>query len=288
VTDAHLLLGRLPQREGLAGGVPLRRDLAERAIARLAQELGLDPLRTAQGILDVAGAEMLGALRALTIARGIDPRRYALMPFGGAGPLHATSLAAQLGIERVICPPGAGVLSALGLAAAAPRRDATGSFEAARVDALRERARAALGAQPIRERVRYALRYRGQSFELAVDAPADAASGLLRELFEEAHERAFGYRDSEGEVELVTVTVSVWGPAPPLPPVAIIAGARRSRTPLRVDGEEVEALLIEGDPAAGERFDGPAICARADSTLLIEAGWTARVLESGAIEVIRR
>ncbi|HLW96266.1 MAG TPA: hydantoinase/oxoprolinase family protein, partial [Solirubrobacteraceae bacterium] len=287
VTDAHVVLGHLPQAAGLAGGVPLRRDLAHAAIARLAAELGLDPLRTAQGILAIADAEMLGALRALTVARGIDARRYALMPFGGAGPLHATSLAAQLGIERIICPRSCGVLSAFGLAAAAPRRDATGSFEAARVEPLLTRARAQLGSQPLRERVRYALRYRGQSFELAVEAPLDASAELLRERFEAAHEREFGYRDTDGEVELVTVTVSVWGAAPRLATGAAAAGARRSRTPVQIGDRQLDAVLLEGEPAVGERLDGPAICALPDATLLIEPGWGARVLESGAIEVVR-
>jgi N-methylhydantoinase A len=288
VTDAHVVLGHLPQRSGLAGGVALRHDLAAAAIERVAAELDLDPLRAAAGILAVADAEMLGALRALTIARGIDPRRYALMPFGGAGPLHATSLAAALGIERIICPRSCGVLSALGLAAAAPRRDATGSFEAARVEPLRIRAREQLGMEPLRERVRYALRYRGQSFELHVDAPPDASAELLRERFEAAHEREFGYRDESGEVELVTVTVSLWGAAPPLPAAASAHGARRSRAPIWSGGEQIDATLLEGEPAAGESFDGPAICALVDATLLIEPGWSARVLESGSIEVIRR
>ena len=88
-----------------------------------------------------------------------------------------------------------GVLSALGLAAAPPRRDATGSFEAAQVERLRARARSELGSEPVAERVRYALRYRGQSFELAIDAPPDASAGELRARFEAAHERGYGYRE---------------------------------------------------------------------------------------------
>ena len=287
VTDAHVVLGHLPAATALADGVVLDRELAFAAVSRLAPELGLEPLRAAEGIIAVANAEMLAALRAVTVARGIDPRAYTLLPFGGAGPLHATAIATELGIERILCPRACGVLSALGLAAAAPRRDATGSFEAALVGPLRERARSELGAEVVRERVRYALRYRGQSFELAVDARADAPERELRERFEAVHEREFGYRDPAGEVELVTVTVSVWGEAPALAPTAARAGAVRTVTSLWHGGGELEAALIVGEPAPGERFEGPAICAFSDATLLIEPGWRAGVLASGAIELER-
>jgi N-methylhydantoinase A len=287
VTDAHVVLGHLPLGGVLAGGVRLDHDLALDAIIGLAGELGVEPLRAAEGIIEVANAEMLAALRAMTVGRGIDPRGYALMPFGGAGPLHATAIAAQLGIERILCPRTCGVLSALGLAAAAPRRDATGSFEAAQVERLRERAWAALGSEPVRERVRYALRYRGQSFELSIDAPPDADPSRLRAGFEDAHEHEYGYRDSDSEVELVTVTVSVWGAAPVLAARAPDSGATRASARIWHGGRELEAALITGEPAPGERIEGPAICALADATLLVTPGWGGEVLADGTIELAR-
>jgi N-methylhydantoinase A len=179
------------------------------------------------------------------------------------------------------------VLSALGLAAAAPRRDATGSFEAAQVERLRARARAALGSDPVRERVRYALRYRGQSFELAIDAPPDAGRSQLRAGFEDAHERAYGYRERDAEVELVTVTVSVWGAAPVLAAPAPDSAAVRSGARIWHGGRELEVELISGEPAPGERIEGPAICALADATLLVRPGWGGRVREDGTIELVR-
>jgi N-methylhydantoinase A len=287
VTDAHVVLGHLPLDGVLAGGVRLDHDLALAAITGLAGELGVEPLRAAEGIVEVANAEMLAALRAMTVGRGIDPRGYALMPFGGAGPLHATAIAAQLGIERILCPRACGVLSALGLAAAAPRRDATGSFEAAQVECLRERARAALGSEPVCERIRYALRYRGQSFELSIDAPADVDRSQLRAGFEDAHEHEYGYRDSDAEVELVTVTVSVWGAAPVLAARALDSGATRASARIWHGGRELEAVLITGEPAPGERIEGPAICALADATLLVTPGWGGEVLADGTIELTR-
>ena len=201
-----------PVRRAHLGRSAAARERALAAVGRLAAALGIEPLRAAQGIVDVADAEMLGALRTMTVARGIDPRRYALLPFGGAGPLHATAIAAQLGIARILCPRACGVLSALGLAAAAPRRDATGSFEAARVGPLLEQARAQLGGEPAAQRVRYALRYAGQSFELAVDAPRRRRAGRACASASRRRTSArYGYRDAGAPVELVTVTASVWG-----------------------------------------------------------------------------
>ena len=143
----------------------------------------------AEGIVRVAEAQMLGALRVMSVERGIDPRGFALMPFGGAGPLHAAALARRLGISRVLCPRACGVLCALGLAAAAPRRDAARTvmleqrslservFGEERETLIAE-ARAALAREPARVRVRHELRYRGQSFELAVEE--ELATGPTR------------------------------------------------------------------------------------------------------------
>jgi N-methylhydantoinase A len=285
VTDAHVVLGHLQGGGSLAGGVRLHPELAREAVSRLAKQLGIEPRRAAEGIVEIADAEMLRAMRTLTVARGIDPRRYALLAFGGAGPLHATAIAEALGIRRILCPSFGGVLSALGLALAAPRRDAAGSFEAAQVPRLRERALAELGAEAARERVRYALRYRGQSFELPVEASASADGEELRELFEQAHERAYGYRQDGLDVELVTVTVSVWGEEPTLRARSLGASARRARTPLWHDGRELDAALIHGRPGEGERIEGPAVCALGDSTLLITPGWVGHVLTDATIEL---
>ena len=179
------------------------------------------------------------------------------------------------------------MLSALGLAAAPPRRDATGSFEAAEISRLRARAHAELGGETVAERVRYALRYRGQSFELAIDAAPDAETRELRARFEDAHEREYGYRENDGEVELVTVTVSVWGAAPELAARAPSTGARRTRERLWHAGQELEATLVVGAPEPGERIDGPAVCALPDATLLVTPGWRGNVVAGGTIELRR-
>ena len=123
MTDANLLIGHLAEDAPLAGGVRLDRAAAERAVAGLAEELGLSVEDTAAGIVRVASAAMAQAVRVVTVERGIDPRDLALVPFGGAGPLHAAQIAEELGMRRVLVPVASGVLSAFGLVVAERRRD---------------------------------------------------------------------------------------------------------------------------------------------------------------------
>src|SRR4051812_13642148 len=123
VTDANLLLGFLDSSSPLAGGVELDREAAERAMGGLAAELGLSLEEAAAGIVRVASAEMARAVRVMTVERGTDPRELALLPFGGAGPLHATAIADELGMRRIVVPRASGVLSALGMLVSERRRD---------------------------------------------------------------------------------------------------------------------------------------------------------------------
>lgn len=304
VTDANLLLGRLLADVPLADGVSLDRAAAERAVGRLAAELRLDTLACAEGIVRVAEAEMLGALRLVTMEQGVDPRPFALMPFGGAGPLHAAAMAEQLGMSRVLCPRACGVLSALGLAAAPPRRDtartvlmrlderAGEALQAARSELVREAA-SALGEPAVRVRVRYELRYLGQSFELPVEeerGPGEAPSlgpEQLLEAFAAAHLARYGYRE-DGAVELVNVRACAWGVAPLLPagPAAGLAPARETR-PIVFAGAPVASTVLIGEPQPGEAIAGPALCAMPQATLLVPPGWAGAVDEAGTIRLGR-
>ena len=331
VTDANLVLGRLladaplagtPQGTpsgAQAGGVRLDVDAAGRAVDALASEAGLERIACAEGIVRVAETEMRRALAVMTVQRGIDPRRFALMPFGGAGPLHAASMAEELGIGRVLCPRACGVLSALGLAAAAPRRDAARTVmlkgsgftaEAVRreLGALIDRVAGELEEPPSLLKVRYELRYEGQSFELTVaeevsveeffgssfvpsDRPAPVerlrlASDprLLREAFEDAHAARYGYRDGEATVELVSLRVSALGARPALRlDGGSPAAPERASTPVVFDGELVEAALWRGVLPAGAQIEGPAVCAMPESTLLVPPGWHGTVDELGTV-----
>jgi N-methylhydantoinase A len=312
VTDANLLLGRLPDDTPLAGAIVLDRAAAERAVGALAEEVGLAPLACAAGIVEVAEAEMLGALRLLTVERGIDPRSFALMPFGGAGGLHAAAMAEALGISRVLCPRAAGVLSAVGLAAAAPRRDvartvmsvlaetAEGALEAARLELI-EQVLGELGERPARIRVRHELRYRGQSFELPVDVElpvngelavdvelsgAALGHGELRAAFGDAHAARYGYRDERAPLELVNLRVTAWGRAPALrrESSAVADGGHVERE-VRFGGEPHRTRLHRGELPAGARIEGPALLAMASSTLLVPPGWSGSVDSSGTIRL---
>jgi len=186
VTDANLLLGRLPAE--LPGGLVLDRDAAARALG------GIDPA----AVVDVVNAEMLRALRVVSVERGHDPRDFALVAFGGAGPLHACALAEELGIEAVLVPEAAGVLSALGLVASDERRDRVVSY----VRPLAE-------VRDLPAEGEADLRYRGQSFELTVPLEPGLAAAFHR-----AHEERYGYADETREVELVAVRTAEITPGP--------------------------------------------------------------------------
>lgn len=267
VTDANLVLGYLDPEVPLAGGVRLDLSAARAAVARLGSEVGLQPDECAAGIRRIACAEMAGALRVVTVNRGVDPRRYALLAFGGAGPLHATDIADELGIDRVLIPRASGVLAALGLVASPQRRDVqrsvlmsgsdlTAASISRHVDELTDRATQELGAQPATVAVVYDVRYTGQSFELAVGAPP----GELREAFEAEHEARYGYRDPDRDLELVTIRVS----------------ARLQ--PAAVSLPEV---------AAAEPVSGPAIVRLPESTLVVPAGWSGTSDTAGTIHLNR-
>jgi N-methylhydantoinase A/oxoprolinase/acetone carboxylase beta subunit len=243
VTDANLVLGHLDPQRPLAGGVQLDADAAHAAVARLADELGLPDARAcAEGIVRVANTEMIRALRVVTVERGIDPRRFALLAFGGAGPLHAAAIADELGIDRIVVPRAAGVLSALGLAAADRRRDRAHSV-LLHDEALTDAALAELAGDA--DEVTWDARYVGQSHELALRG-AEPRAAAVREAFAAAHEERYGYRDDDAGVELVTV-----------------------RTAHVERGPEVRWETGEERPP----IEGPTVIDLHEATLVVPAGW---------------
>ena len=293
VTDANLLLGYLAADSRLAGGVELDVDAARGAMAGLARSLGIDELATAAGIVRVADVEMVRALRVVTVQRGIDPRRFALLPFGGAGPMHAAAIAADLGIETILCPRAGGVLSALGLCASDRRRDTArtvmlrgGELNAERiaheVEGLIARVGGDLaGAAP--EAV-YEMRYRGQAFELAIPGPVDPDPDDLAERFAAAHEERYGYRDPDGEVELVDIRLAMVVSGPRPKPVAATGGSlEESVRPAFFGGAWLDTQILRGEPAAGIEAEGPAIFELPEATFVLPPSWRAAVDEAGTI-----
>jgi N-methylhydantoinase A len=263
VTDANLLVGHLDEDSPLAGGVRLDRAAAEKAVAGLADQLGLSVGDTAAGIVRVASAAMAQAVRVVTVERGIDPRDLTLVPFGGAGPLHAAQIADELGMRRVLVPVASGVLSAFGLVVAERRRDLVESVLMAgdevttdriaeAVERLAARGREELQAESGTEvRATYELRYEGQAFELPVEGDPRPDPAELRRAFDRAHEDRYGYADPDANLELVTIRVAVGLPgARPRP--AEWAGLPR------------------------EVLDGPEVVELPGSTLVVPEGWRAR------------
>jgi N-methylhydantoinase A len=219
VTDANLLLGRLPA--SLPGGIELDVDAAERALG------GVDPA----GVIAVVDAEMTRALRVVSVEQGLDPRDFALVAFGGAGPLHACALADELGMTTVLVPAAAGVLSALGLVAADERRDSVRTYVTALSGSACDNLSQALDGEAD-------LRYVGQSFELTVPL-----GPRLEERFHLAHEARYGYADRGRPIELVAVRTAEVRPAPD---VAVRGPRRDAAGPKVVELDGATAWVPEG------------------------------------------
>lgn len=295
VTDANLLLGRLAPDSTLAGGVALDAAAASEAVGGLAAALGLDELEAAEGIVRVANQEMVRALRVVTVERGLDPRRFALLPFGGAGPMHAAAIAAELEIERILCPRAGGVLSALGLCASDRRRDTartvmlagadlTSERIAAEVAELRARIDGDLGEGQAETELVYEMRYAGQAFELPVPGAARPDPVDLVARFEQAHEARYGHRDPNGEVVLVHIRLALVAPGPRPRPAAAPRGAlERGERPVRFAGEWVETPILRGEPAAGTEAEGPVVFELPEATFVVPPRWSAEVDDTGTI-----
>jgi N-methylhydantoinase A len=293
VTDANLLLGRLAPGSTLAGGVELDVEAAAAAVEALAGSLGIDRLEAAEGIVRVADQEMVRALRVVTVERGVDPRRFALLPFGGAGPMHAAAIAAELGIGRILCPRAGGVLSALGLCASDRRRDTTrtvmlsgaelsGERIAAEVEELIDRIDG--GPADARPEVVYEMRYAGQAFELPVPGGLRPEPADLVERFERAHEERYGHRDPDGEVVLVDIRLALVAPGP-RPGLVAAGGAppERDSRAVRFDGEWLETPILCGEPPAGLAAQGPVVFELPETTFVLPPGWSASVDPTGTI-----
>jgi N-methylhydantoinase A len=292
VTDANLLLGYLEDGAELGGEVVLRADLARAALERVGRRLGMDAFETALGLVRVANAEVVRALRVISVERGLDPREFSLVAFGGAGPIHACALAEELGMRTVLVPKVSGVLSALGLAISDLRRDYVRPLLAASRDvdpaALEEpfrelETRASTDLEEPGLHRRADLRYRGQAFELTVDADEPAE---LERRFHAAHEQRYGYRMEDEPVELVNLRLTATVPAerPELQErPAEKATAKRSRR-ASFDGEWVDVSVLDRrELGAGSRVEGPAIVEFPEATCVLPPGWRGAVDAVGTL-----
>jgi N-methylhydantoinase A len=300
MTDAALYLGDLP--ETLVGGaVRLRRDLAEKGIRRIGEALGMSSEAAARGILDLSAHNQANAVQQLTVKRGIDPAGDTLVAFGGAGPLQACDIAALLGLETVLVPPGPGNVSAFGLLAVdlkdeyvttlVRRHDEVDAAEVAEIFArLEAEAVASLHAQGVgADRMRLLrsvdCRYLGEAHEIAV--PVRDRFELLRgvDAFHDAHERVYGYAYREGEVvEFVNWKVTGLGliPRPPLKP-ALVSGTPR----LLPSAGAATSRYRRDDLPAGFGGEGPVIIQEYGSTTVVPGGFDFEVDRFGNL-ILRR
>jgi N-methylhydantoinase A len=298
VTDANLYLGYLTDGAELGGEVTLRRDLSEKVLIELSRKTGLDTLETAQGVIDVANAEMVRALRVISVERGLDPRGFALCAFGGAGPLHACAVAEALGISTVLVPKPSGVLSALGLAISEIRNDYVVTYH----DGFNEESASVIeslfagleskvpddGTE--RNLARYAdVRYQGQSFELTV--AADDLATLEAE-FHAAHERLYGFRMSSEPLQLVNLRVVATVPAslPDLTDrhVAADDAGIKERRVIVIDSASHEVDIIDREGLGlGSTVSGPGIVEFPEATCLVAPGWDGEIDEIGTLVLTR-
>ena len=300
VTDANVVLGRLPDSLRLAGSMPLRGDLAHTAVERVARPLGIDVVAAAAGIVTLANQHMAQALRLISLERGHDPREFALMSFGGAGGLHVCALAGALDIRTIVVPAYCGVFSALGMLCAAPSRQRVRTVDKpidaltdAAVDALFD----ALSAPAIDELVADGtdrrhivtvrsvdLRYRGQSFTLSERWSSRA--GVVA-AFNAQHRSRYGH-SLNVPVELVNVRCELAAPRMPivLPEIDGRAPARPRALVATIDAARVP-LFERSDLAIDQEIDGPAVIVETMASTFIDADWRARVDRWGHLLLAR-
>ena len=305
LTDAHIVLGRINPDNFLGGEQRLFPQLATQAVReRIAERLGLRLEEAALGMIEIANAKMSGALELVSIQKGIDPRGFTLVAFGGSGPLHAVELASALGIERVLVPPAPGVASAWGLLSTDLRHtfsrsyiadldDIDLSFVTGCFDEFRGQSEDILTDEGVLlANVAIALeidvRYKGQSYELSVPYPqTDDLAELIDQITESflaAHERAYGFAARGQPIEIVNLRLEASGAVPR--PRTKKLGRRRdsierarkeTRSVVFPTGSTECAIYDRYELGADDRIGGPAIVEESDSTTLVPLGYTATV-----------
>ena len=311
ITDANLVLGRIGTRR-LGGAIEPDPGLARDAVEGLAERLGVEGVvRMADGIVRVAVAQMASAIREVTIERGYDPADFTLVAFGGAGPMHATVLAEDIGMSEVLIPRFPGNLSALGLLASDQVHEMVRTF-LGRLDSINlselagvREAHAAEGRAELarrgfdRDAMRLAhaldMRYAHQAFEITVDMADDAEWSVetLRDAFLGTYRRHYGHADPDGDVEVVNVRTSVIGltrkPSVPRldPGPGTVEGAVIARREAWFDDARVNVAVYERERLPVDvSFEGPAIVEEDGATTVITPGWIARADRSGNLRLV--
>jgi N-methylhydantoinase A len=309
VTDANLVLGFLNPDNFLGGRSRLDRRAAEAAVDRIADKLGVERMAAAEGIYRVINTHMTEGIRLVSVRRGVDPRRFAILSFGGAAALHVTNVARQLELKRVIVPRLSAVLSARGMLACNLRCEVARTHigDASRLDAEvvraafremeaegRQRLAAASFSGPIRVRPSADMRYGEQVFE--VNVPLDhvdfGSSDLLRQMadaFHVRHEELYTYSLRDQEAVLINARVAVIGELPALPqepPLPVHADARPGGERRIYLGQWLEVPIYAFDAlASGQMIDGPAVIESATTSVLLRPGDRMRTTDFGWLDI---
>ncbi|MSQ37356.1 MAG: hypothetical protein EXR61_03455 [Chloroflexi bacterium] len=306
VTDANVVLGYIPTGRLASGDLSVSQELASAAIGRLAESLGLPAVEVARGVHELASATMMRALRAVSSEKGRDPEEFALVAYGGSGPVHAAGLAAELGVQTVIVPPHAGLFSAVGLLFARSEFhdvrfcQVDGHFGDVTVlrdleDEMRRDLELAIGSGQAVGWMRSAdLRYKGQSWDIEVDFPdgpldPDAVAALV-ERFEQEHERVYGVVPEEGSpVEIRALRLAVFGPERHDSELRVAAGHVAEQAPVtrRADFGPVHGMVDTSvrsrDEVPAEGIAGPVLIDEYDTTIVVPPGWHVARHRDGAL-----
>ncbi len=307
VTDANLFLGRLDPSYFLGGRMRLDEEAARRALASIAEQVGLDEVGLAEGMLAIVNAKMADAMRTITVKQGIDPRAYSLVAFGGAGPMHAVWLAEELEIGEVVVPWSPGTFSAWGMLQTDMRHDVVRAFyepleglEASAVarvyGELEREAAELLAAESIPEADRYVartadMRYVGQEYFVSVPIGATIDLAEIDAAFHEAHRVRYGHSTPGAPVEFVNLRVAGMGrigrPAAPTPPAAggdpslgrrdVVFGGEPHATP----------VLLRDRMPPGTVEAGPVVVEEASATTVVPPGYATRVDDHGNLLITR-
>lgn len=304
VTDANVVLGYVPTGRLADGDLSVAMDLAERAVAEVAEALGCDVLEAARGVHELASAAMMRALRSVSSEKGRDPADFALVAYGGSGPVHAAGLAEELGIDTVLVPPMAGGFSAAGLLFARPEfhevRFCRVNARAGDASTLREldaEMRAALLARagdqaPVEFERTADVRYQGQSWDIEIVVPGERfdESGLavLIERFEAEHERTYGVRHDPGApVEVRALRLALLGPEPHIKPVPPVLAGRDGATSRAADFRDgrgrVEVPVKRRKDLTADGLTGPLLIDEYDTTVVVPPNWAVRRAEDGTL-----
>ena len=295
VTDAHVVLGRLPSSTRLGGHLVLDRERACNAVAELGSRAGLSLEATAKGIIRIANAHMVRAIKVISLGRGHDPREFALVTFGGAGGLHACEMADELGIETVLVPNWPGLLSAVGILGA----DLSQEFSVSLLGLSGVPDRSVLSelAAPLFERgcqfldrhdvpsqqrrfeYLVEMRYEGQSFELAVACDSDFAR--IEDSFHSQHEQRYGYLLSDKPIQMVAMRVRALGE------VGLHPNPKREVGEAKSIESEVGPILERDTLPAGYRVRGPAVVSELSGTTYLPLGWRLEVADNGCLNLSR-